>query len=149
MGKGDLLQGLPAIVQTAPQASEVNTAAVRLHWDCRALHCPGDKSALCKLLVPGFSRNYQASGELPGCLTLSIHLHRTDTTDQWKRFPRTWQPDEQRVISSGWCDRYTTHPSGLSLPWVWSPTPVSSHVSKGKVFPWEDPWGSLEMEEFL
>ena len=53
------------------------------------------------------------------------------------------------MTSPGWCDRYTTHPSGLSLPWVWSPTPVSSHVSKGKVFPWEDPWGSLEMEEFL
>lgn len=52
-----------------------NTAGVHWHWVCRTPNPSGDKSALCKSLVPGFSRNYQATGELPNCLILSTQLY--------------------------------------------------------------------------
>ena len=144
MGKGDLL---PATVQTAPQASEVNTAAVRLHWECRALRGPGDKSALCKLLVPGFSRNYQAYGELPSCLTPSTSYRaRTPLIKEVPQDMTTWwaEGDLSRPV-------WQAHNSSLGfvLTVGLKPNPCFPTCLEGKVLPSEDPWGSLEMEEFL
>lgn len=48
--------------------------------------------------MPGFSRNYQATGELPNCLTLSTQLYSKNWhCDQCKEVFRTWQPEEREV----------------------------------------------------
>lgn len=65
-----------------------NTAGVRWHWVFREPNPSGDTSALCKSLVPGFSRNYQATGELPNCLILSTQLYSKNRHCWWmQRFP--------------------------------------------------------------